>query len=115
MRGGAIYGRLAMPPPYDDVSYFVDALERMRIFLDQGFFGLLQNLISSPPHAPYSTIAALLAFLFGGPYLAGPYYMNALAMAVLTGALFWAVPGGNPEHGVHYPSSSSRCHGLTAP
>jgi hypothetical protein len=89
MRGGAIYGRLAMPPAYDDVSYFVDALERMRIFLDQGLSGLLRNLISSPPHAPYSTIAALLAFLFGGPYLAGPYYMNAVAMAVLTGMLFW--------------------------
>src|SRR5258708_14132814 len=89
MRGGAIYGRLAMPPVYDDVSSFVDALERMRIFLDQGLSGLLRNLISSPPHAPYSTIAALLAFLFGGPFPAGPYYMNAVSMAVLTGMLFW--------------------------
>ncbi|HEX4553030.1 MAG TPA: hypothetical protein VH249_03515 [Xanthobacteraceae bacterium] len=88
MRGGALYGRLAGPPVYDDVSYFVDALQRMRIFLDQGVSGLVSNLLHAPPHAPYSTLASLLAFLFGGPYLAGPYLMNGVAMAMLAAMVF---------------------------
>jgi len=88
MRGGALYGRLSVPPPYDDVYYFVDALERMRIFLDQGLYGFMQNLVNTPPHAPYSTLSAMLAFLFGGPYVAGPYLMNGVAMALLSAMVF---------------------------
>jgi hypothetical protein len=88
MRGGALYGRLAGPPVYDDVSYFVEALQRIRIFLDQGVSGLVNNLIQEPPHAPYSTLAAMLAFLFGGPSTAGPYLMNGVAMAMLAAMVF---------------------------
>ena len=88
MRGGALYGRLSVPPQYDDVFYFVDALERMQIVFDRGLYGLVQNLVDVPPHAPYSTLAAMLAFLFGGPYAAGPYLMNGVAMALLTAMLF---------------------------
>src|SRR5271166_3078979 len=86
LRGGKLYGRLALPPPYDDVNYFVDAMGRVRIFLDQGLYGFIQSLIRNPPHAPYPTIAATVAFLFGGSSLAGPYYMNG-AMAALLSAL----------------------------
>jgi hypothetical protein len=88
LRGGKLYGRLALPPPYDDVSYFVDAAGRVRIFLDQGFSGFVQSLITNPPHAPYSTIAAAVAFLFGGPSLAGPYLMNGVMAAALSALLF---------------------------
>jgi len=88
MRGGTLYGRLAIPPPYDDVTYFVDAMERVRIFFDRGLYGFIQSLISNPPHAPYSTIAAAVAFLLGGPNVAGPYIMNAVVAAVLSAMLF---------------------------
>jgi hypothetical protein len=95
MRGGAIYGRLAIPPPYDDVTYFEDAVERVRIFFDQGFYGYIESLIRNPPHAPYSTIAASVAFLFGGPNLAGPYILNGVMAALLSSLLFrlFRLPG----------------------
>ena len=57
MRGGALYGHLAIPPPYDDVTYFVDAMERVRIFFNQGLYGFILSLVRNPPHAPYSTFA----------------------------------------------------------
>ena len=74
--------------PYDDVVYFVDGLERMRVFFDQGLHGLAANLIAVPPHAPYSTLAAMLAFLLGGASAAGPYFVNAIVMAFLAAVLF---------------------------
>ena len=88
MRGGALYGHLAIPPPYDDVTYFVDAVERVRTFFEQGLYGFMRRLIADPPHAPYSTIAAAVAFLFGGPNLAGPYILNGVAAALLSALLF---------------------------
>src|SRR5687767_470982 len=36
LRAGALYGRLSFPPAYDDVTYFVDALQRLRVLLDSG-------------------------------------------------------------------------------
>src|ERR1700738_5142515 len=81
MRGGKLYGRLALPPPYDDVGYFVDAMGRGRIFFDQGLYGFIQNLIRNPPHSPSSAIAADVAFLFGGPSVVGPYLMSGVMAA----------------------------------
>src|SRR5258708_31903325 len=88
MRGAAMYGRRAIPPPFDDVSYFVDAMERVRVFFNSGLSGFINSLIRNPPHAPYSTIAASIAFLFGGARLAGPYFMNGIAAALLSALLF---------------------------
>jgi hypothetical protein len=88
MQGGALYGHLAIPPPYDDVTYFVDAMDRVRIFFNKGLFGFVESLISNSPHAPYSTIAATLAFLFGGPSLVGPYIANGVMAALLSALLF---------------------------
>jgi len=53
MRGAAMYGHLAIPPPFDDVSYFVDAMERVRVFFNSGLSGFINSLIRNPPHAPY--------------------------------------------------------------
>jgi hypothetical protein len=81
------YGRLALPPVYDDVSYFVDALERVDVFHAYGLRGLIEGLVLSPPHSPYSTLAAFAGFLVSENADGAPYVMNALAIAGLT--LFW--------------------------
>lgn len=83
------YGRLAMPPLYDDVSYFVDAMQRVEVFRSQGLRGVVAGLISAPPHSPYSTLAAFVAFLVSGGSRAAPYVMNSLAIVALT--LLWIV------------------------
>lgn len=87
MTGSVIFGRLAVPPQYDDVYYFVDALGRVRVFQDGGLWAVIKNAIAAPPHAPYSTIAAGLAFLVIGPYPAAAYFMNVVSLFLIT--MFW--------------------------
>jgi hypothetical protein len=87
MNGSVIFGRLAVPPLYDDVYYFVDALDRVRLFDDSGLWAVISNAIAAPPHAPYSTIAAGLAFLVIGPYPAAAYFMNVVSLFLIT--MFW--------------------------
>ncbi len=84
-----LFGRLALPPVYDDVSYFVDALQRIDVFRAAGLRGVIAGLIASPPHAPYSTLAAFVSFMVSGDALAAPYVMNALAVVAFT--LLWLV------------------------
>jgi hypothetical protein len=84
-----VYGRMAMPPVYDDVSYFVDALQRVDVFRAEGMRGVVDGLISSPPHSPYATLAAFAGFLVSGSARPAPYVVNALAIVVLT--LLWLV------------------------
>lgn len=59
-------GKLSHPPTYDDITYFVDAASRLRIFHDHNFWTMARTFINDPPHAPLSTLAAMLSFtLFG--------------------------------------------------
>ena len=61
-----MYGALALPPVYDDISYFNDAASRLIEFYRLGLGGLLGNLKAGPPHAPLSTLLAFAGFsLFG--------------------------------------------------
>ena len=82
-----VYGRLAIPPVYDDVSYFYDALTHVDEFQAGGLRAVINGLIASPPHAPYSTLSALLGFLISGNSVTSPYVMNAVAIFFLT--LVW--------------------------
>ena len=84
---GAAYGRLSLPVNYDDVSYFVDALGRVQILLENDVWNFANSFGVAPAHAPYSTLAASLAFLFFGPKLATPYLVNGLAMGLMAGFL----------------------------
>jgi hypothetical protein len=89
VRAGASYGRLSFPPVYDDVAYFLDALGRVQM-MDVWHFA--ESFIVAPPHAPYSTLAASLGFLFFGPDLDGsvpaaPYLVNGLALGLMAGFL----------------------------
>lgn len=75
---GLLEGRISAPPPYDDVSYFVDALTRLYQFYDGGVREFVSHLASGPPHSPLSTFLAVLSFAVAGPNLAAPYVLNGL-------------------------------------
>jgi len=87
MVDGAVFGRMAMPPVYDDVSYFVDALLRLDVLRHSGIAGFANGLWRNPPHAPYSTAAAMVAFAIAGPVRGAAYFMNAVAVFLIT--CFW--------------------------
>src|SRR5207249_11252435 len=94
VRAGASYGRLNIPPIYDDVTYFVDALGRVQILLEKDVWHFAQSLVANPPHAPYSTLAASLGFLFcgvdpNGSVPAAPYLVNGLVLGLMAGFLLF--------------------------
>src|SRR5258708_8879076 len=84
---GETYGRLAIPPVYDDVTYFVDGLERVTAFEAGGLRALMISLIHSPPHSPYATFGAFFGFLITDNSTIAPYAFNAVAIASLTALL----------------------------
>jgi hypothetical protein len=66
-------GQLALPPTYDDIIYFNDALTRLNILYNNGFNALLSNFIQNPPHSPLATIIPFIGFsLFGANNWAPP-------------------------------------------
>jgi len=71
-------GRLAMVPIYDDVTYFVDALSRLRFFDSGGLLGLAQSLIADPPHSPFSAVLAVLGFALVPGQEWGPYLLSGV-------------------------------------
>ncbi len=78
-------GRLTRDPGFDDVVYFVDGLERTRVFYAQGFEGLLRDLLKNPPHSPWSTGLAFLAFLILGVHDWAPYLANGILVVLFLG------------------------------
>lgn len=69
-------GQLSLPPSYDDVSYFNDALGRLNIFYEKDFGGLLLDYVKNPPHSPISTLLAFVGFLIFGIQDWAPALMN---------------------------------------
>jgi hypothetical protein len=83
-------GRLSVPPLYDDVVYFVSAVQWLNEAPSRGIAENVYGLLHQ--HAPFSTLTAAIGFsLFPGGYL-GPYAINAvIILAFLLGlaGLLW--------------------------
>jgi hypothetical protein len=75
-------GRLSMPPKFDDVSYMIDGLRRLHELQRGGLAALVHDLISRPPHSPYSTAAALLGYLTFGLHDYAPYVVNTVVLLI---------------------------------
>jgi hypothetical protein len=75
-------GRLTRDPSFDDVVYFVDGLERVRVLYDHGFEGLVRDLWKDPPHSPWSTGLAFLSFLLLGAHDWVPYLANGIIVVL---------------------------------
>jgi len=72
------HGRLSGMPMYDDVVYFVDAMNRLEIYEREGWSGIGQDFVAHPPHSPFSTGLAFLCFLAFGKHDWSPYVGNTL-------------------------------------
>jgi hypothetical protein len=60
------HGRLAAVPTVDNVVYMSQGATWLRAFERGGFFGVVNEYLSAPSHAPYSTLLAFIAYsLFG--------------------------------------------------
>ena len=82
------WGRLVYDLQYDDVSYAVDAVQRLDAFRQGGLPSLAQGLYRSPPHSPLSSLQALAAFDLLGVhdivlYASNLWLLLALAMMVV--------------------------------
>jgi hypothetical protein len=74
------HARLSIPPAYDDVTYFGDAIQRAKLFHQEGVVAVMEHYVSNPPHAPLSAVLAAAGFLLFGPHEWAPYLMNALLL-----------------------------------
>ena len=83
LNNGWQFGRLAIPPVYDDVVYFLDAIKRLGIYRETGLWGITLNWFNNLPHSPYATLASFLSFAVAGPVRSGPYFVNAITAALL--------------------------------
>ena len=81
------HGRLLLPPSYDDVTYFLDGLERLDRLHNDGLRGLIAMHTADPPHSPFSTYLAMGAFAVAGPREWAPYAANGLLILLLLLAL----------------------------
>ena len=84
-------GSLAMPPIYDDVGYLLDAYLRLTSERVSSIFETLRSFYLDPPHAPFSTLAAMLGFSLIGPKLAAPYMMGIWPLALYAFAIYLVV------------------------
>ena len=86
-------GRLAAPPIYDDVAYFIDAITWRHGFESRGLIGNILSLLQQ--HAPFSTLVASIGFRlvpdgYVGPYLVNVVFVLAFLLALI--CLTWKRP-----------------------
>lgn len=88
-------GRLTALPVYDDVVYLLDGLVRLDRLETDGWRGLAADLAASPPHAPFSTLLALVCYALGGRHAWVPYAGNGLVVG-LAFVITWRLARGLP-------------------
>ncbi|MCK1358665.1 hypothetical protein [Bradyrhizobium sp. 199] len=84
-----LHSRLSVPPLYDDVAYFGDAVRWMNAFASRGVAGSVWDVMHH--HAPFSTLVAAIGLgLFPGSYV-GPYLVHAVAVFGFLLGIIWLV------------------------
>jgi len=87
------FGRLSVPPLYDDVVYFLAAVQWLNAAATHGIAANLYGLLQQ--HAPFATLTAIIGFTLLPDGYAGPYAVNSLIiLAFLLGIarLTWRRP-----------------------
>jgi hypothetical protein len=74
------FGRLSVPPLYDDVTYFLAATQWLNAAPSHGFAANLYGLLHQ--HAPFSTLTAAIGFTLWPNSFFGPYAINAVTILV---------------------------------
>ncbi|WP_441233049.1 hypothetical protein [Bradyrhizobium sp. 930_D9_N1_4] len=89
IEASTLQGRLSVPPLYDDVSYFLDAVRWMNAATDRSIFASVWALLHD--HAPFSTLVAVIGLaLFPGSFI-GPYLVHAVIVFVFLLGIVWLV------------------------
>jgi hypothetical protein len=76
-------GRLAMDPITDDVTYLIDGFQRINVLNTAGFRAFSNSFLQSPPHSPWSTLQASIAFALFGVHDWVPYVLNGFLVFLL--------------------------------
>ena len=82
-------GSLARPPIYDDVVYLLDAYQRLAFGGVNSLSTLTNSFLSDPPHAPMSTLTAMLGYSLAGPSVWAAYAANIWLLAVFAAATYF--------------------------
>jgi len=83
IRASLKFGRLSIPPTYDDVVYFVSGAKWLSAWPGRSLAASLYALLGE--HAPFSTITAVAGFLITPESYVGHYAINVVVVA---GVLF---------------------------
>ena len=87
------FGRLSIPPTYDDVVYFLAAAEWLNDAPSHGIAANVYGLLHQ--HAPFSTLTAVIGFSLRPDGYLGPYAINAVTILVFLlgiAGLLWRRP-----------------------
>lgn len=93
LQASHLNGRLAAPPIYDDVSYFIDAIGWQHQLESRPLADSVLSLLHQ--HAPFSTLVAAVGFSlvpkgYEGPYLVNGVFVIAFLLAII--GLTWRRP-----------------------
>lgn len=81
-------GSLSRPPVYDDVVYLLDAYQRLAFGGVNSLGSLVHSFLTNPPHAPMSTLTAMLGYSLIGPYLWAAYAANVWMLGLFAAAVY---------------------------
>lgn len=77
------YGRLAIPPTYDDIGFISNGFVLLDAGYQHGWGQWLLDLFTKTWHAPVTVLQACLAFAVFGKAVWAPYLLNGLYLIVL--------------------------------
>lgn len=78
-----------MPPIYDDVGYLLDAYQRLAFEGVNSLFALVQSFRANPPHAPMSTLTAMVGYSLFGAHVWAPYFSNIWILATYAASVYF--------------------------
>jgi 4-amino-4-deoxy-L-arabinose transferase-like glycosyltransferase len=81
-------GSLSRPPVYDDVVYLLDAYQRLAFGGVNSLRTLVNSFLTRPPHAPMSTLTAMLGYALIGPYVWAAYAANVWMLGLFAAAVY---------------------------
>ena len=89
LEASQLYSRLSVPPLYDDVSYFLDAVRWMNAAKGQSIFASIWGLLHQ--HAPFSTLVAAIGLTLFPASFIGPYLVHAVVVFAFLLGIIWLV------------------------
>ena len=89
LEASQLHGRLAVPPLYDDVSYFLDAVRWIKTAKSQTVFASGWSLLHD--HAPFSTLVAAIGLALVPGSFIGPYLVHAVVVFAFLLGIGWLV------------------------